>query len=102
MPTGTPHTCGPATPHSAGAGLTLPDPVATARYRFDMAFVVKLNPEDTEALREQAAREHRSMHEVAVLAIQARIAADRRGAVLDALYDAAAVEDAELLDRLAK
>ena len=67
-----------------------------------MAFVVKLTPEDTEALREQAAREHRSMHEVAVLAIKARIAADRRAAVLDELYDAAAAEDAELLDRLAK
>jgi hypothetical protein len=67
-----------------------------------MAFVVKLSPEDTEALREQAAREHRSMHEVAVLAIQARIAADRRAAVLDRLFDAAAVEDAELLGRLAR
>ena len=67
-----------------------------------MAFVVKLSPEDTEALREQAAREHRSMHEVAVLAIQARIAANRRAAMLDELYDAATAEDAELLERLAK
>jgi hypothetical protein len=84
------------------APASLPSPVATGRYHFDMAFVVKLSREDTEALRAQAAREHRSMHEVAVLAIQARIAADRRAAVLDDLYDAAAVEDAELLDRLAK
>ena len=76
--------------------------VTAGRYRFDMAFVVKLNPQDTEALREQAAREHRSMHEVAVLAIQARIGADRRAAVLDELFDQAAAEDAELLDRLAK
>lgn len=75
---------------------------ASLRYHFDMAFVVKLSPEDTEALREQAAREHRSMHEVAVLAIQARVAADRRSAVLDSLFDDAAAEDAELLDRLAK
>ena len=67
-----------------------------------MAFVVKLSPEDTEALREQAAREHSSMHEVAVLAIQARIAADRRAAKLDELFDSAAAEDADLLDRLAK
>lgn len=73
-----------------------------ARYRSDMAFVVRLSPEDTEALREQAAREHRSMHEVAVLAIQARIAADQRAAVLDQIFDAAAAEDAELLDRLAR
>ena len=67
-----------------------------------MAFVVKLSPEDTEALREQAVREHRSMHEVAILAIQARIAADRRSAALDTLFDDAATEDAELLDRLAQ
>jgi hypothetical protein len=67
-----------------------------------MAFVVKLSPEDTEALRQQAAREHRSMHEVAVLAIQARITADRRAAVLDDQFDAAATEDAELLGRLAR
>ncbi len=78
------------------------DSVTAGRYRFDMAFVVKLSPQDTEALREQAAREHRSMHEVAVLAIQARIAADLRAAVLDELFDQAAAEDAELLDRLAK
>jgi len=67
-----------------------------------MAFVVKLSPEDTEALREQAAREHRSMHEVAVLAIQSRIAADRRAAARDKIFDAAAAEDSELLDRLGK
>ena len=73
-----------------------------SRYHSDMAFVVKLSPEDTEALRQQAAREHRSMHEVAVLAIQARITADRRAAVLDDLFDAAAAEDAELLGRLAR
>jgi hypothetical protein len=67
-----------------------------------MAFVVKLSPEDTESLREQAAREHRSMHEVAILAIQARIAADRRAAAVDELFDQAAAEDAELLDRLGR
>ena len=72
------------------------------RYRFDMAFVVKLSPEDTEALREQAAREHRSMHEVVVLAIKSRIDGDRRAAALDGLFDQAAAEDAELLDRLAQ
>lgn len=67
-----------------------------------MAFVVKLSPEDTEALREQAAREHRPMHEVAVLAIKSRIAGDRRSVVLDDLFDQIAAEDAELLDRLAQ
>jgi hypothetical protein len=67
-----------------------------------MAFVVRLTPEDTEDLREQAVREHRSMHEVAVLAIKARVAADRRGALLDTLFDEAVAEDAELLNRLAQ
>jgi hypothetical protein len=67
-----------------------------------MAFVVRLSAEETDSLREQAAREHRSMHEVAVLAIRARIAADRRAAVLDELFDSAANEDAELLKRLAQ
>ena len=67
-----------------------------------MAFVVRLSPEDTEALREQAAREHRSMHEVAVLAIKSRVNGDRRAAVLDELFDRTAAHDAELLDRLAR
>lgn len=67
-----------------------------------MAFVLKLSPEDTEALREQASREHRSMHEVAVLAIKDRVARDRRAAVLDELFDQVASEDAELLDRLSR
>lgn len=67
-----------------------------------MAFVVRLTPEETEALREQAAREHRSMHEVAVLAIRSRIAGDARARVLDALFDDVVAEDAELLDRLSQ
>lgn len=72
------------------------------RYHFDMAFVVRLSSQETEALREQAGREHRSMHEVAVLAIRARVAADRRAAVFDELFDGAVAEDAELIDRLAQ
>jgi predicted transcriptional regulator len=66
-----------------------------------MAFVIKLSPEDTEALRLLAAHEHRSMHEVAVLAIKQRLAAARRADILDQLFDEVAIEDAELLDRLA-
>lgn len=62
--------------------------------------MLKLAPEDQEALREQAAREHRSMHEVAVLAIQQRIGTARRNAVLDALTDEIFDEDAKLLSIL--
>jgi predicted transcriptional regulator len=39
-----------------------------------MAFVLKLTDEETELLRTQAEREHRSMHEVARLAVLERIA----------------------------
>jgi hypothetical protein len=40
-----------------------------------MAFVLKLSEEETELLRTQAEREHRSMHEVARLAVLERVAA---------------------------
>jgi hypothetical protein len=39
-----------------------------------MAFVLKLTDDETELLRIQAEREHRSMHEVARLAVLARVA----------------------------
>ena len=46
-----------------------------ARYRFDMAFVLKLTDQETDLLRAQAEREHRSMHEVARLAVLDRVTA---------------------------
>jgi predicted transcriptional regulator len=39
-----------------------------------MAFVLKLTDDETELLRVQAEREHRSMHEVARLAVLDRVA----------------------------
>ena len=39
-----------------------------------MAFVLRLTDEETELLRVQAEREHRSMHEVARLAVLDRVA----------------------------
>jgi hypothetical protein len=51
-----------------------------------MAFVLRLTEEETELLRTQAEREHRSMHEVARLAVLERISAaeqdDRRAAFI--------------------
>jgi hypothetical protein len=51
-----------------------------------MAFVLKLTDEETDLLRAQAEREHRSMHEVARLAVLDRIATtaqdDRRDAFI--------------------
>jgi len=43
-----------------------------------MAFVLKLTEQETELLRTQAEREHRSMHEVARLAVLERIDASER------------------------
>lgn len=43
-----------------------------------MAFVLKLTDEETELLRAQAEREHRSMHEVARLAVLERISGARQ------------------------
>lgn len=42
------------------------------------------------------------MHEVAVLAIESRVEAERRSRRLDAMFDGVATEDAELLDRLSR
>ncbi|MGI8880525.1 MAG: ribbon-helix-helix protein, CopG family [Jatrophihabitans sp.] len=67
-----------------------------------MAFLVKLDAENTEALRILAAREHRSMHEVAQLAIKERIDRAGRADLLDEMFDEVAAEDAELLHRLGK
>jgi hypothetical protein len=67
-----------------------------------MSFVLKLSAEDQEALREQAEREHRSMHEVAVLAVRERIGTARRNMLLDEAFDRIAREDAALLAELAK
>ena len=70
-------------------------------YHFDMSFVLKLSDEDQAALREQADREHRSMHEVAVLAVRERIGMAQRAAVLDTIVDSIVSQDAKLLDVLA-
>jgi hypothetical protein len=65
-----------------------------------MPFVLRLTDEDTAALREQAEREHRSMHEVALLAVRERIGVSRRNEILDAIMDQIETEDAKLLAAL--
>ena len=59
---------------------------------------LRLTPEETEALRETARREHRSMQEVARAAIGEYVS--RRAARRDAHLTAIVREDAELLRRL--
>ena len=63
---------------------------------------MRLTDEERESLRAQAEREHRSMQEVARLAILDRIHSDRRAALLREVVDEVLAEDAELLDRLSR
>lgn len=63
---------------------------------------LRLSEEETELLRKQAEREHRSMQEVARLAILDRIERDSRSERIRAMGQAVMERDAELMDRLAK
>jgi len=65
-----------------------------------MAMTLRLTPEETEALRETARREHRSMQEVARAAIGEYVG--RRTTLRDAHLTTIVREDAELLRRLGK
>ena len=71
-----------------------------AWYLGAMAMTLCLSDEETDALRERAALEHRSMQEVAREAIAAYIS-DRSDRLRLAIRTVA-TEDAELLDRLSK
>ena len=65
-----------------------------------MALNLRLTPEEMERLRAQAAREHRSMNEVARLAVLGRIEdAERRDKVIS-LTDQVISEHAHTLERL--
>ena len=63
-----------------------------------MPMTLRLTPAETEALRETARREHRSMQEVARAAIGEYVS--RRTSRRDAHLRAIVAEDAELLRRL--
>lgn len=63
---------------------------------------LRLTDAETEALRAQADLEHRSMQEVARLAIIDRIAQTNRAAKVNDLVDEVVARDAELLRRLAQ
>jgi predicted transcriptional regulator len=63
-----------------------------------MPMTLRLTPAETEALRETARREHRSMQEVARAAIGEYVS--RRTSRRDAHILAIVVEDADLLRRL--
>jgi predicted transcriptional regulator len=65
-----------------------------------MAMTLRLTDEETEALRAQAAREGRSMQEVARTAV--RVYVNRRAATRDEALRRIVAEDRDLLDRLAR
>lgn len=66
-----------------------------------MAMTLRLTEEETEALRKQAEREHRSMQEVAKLAIQERVERTKRAERIQQILDEGLERHAGLLARLA-
>lgn len=66
----------------------------------DMAMTLRLNDEQTQALRETAQREHRSMQEVAIEAVV--LYTSKRTRKRDELIDTILSDRADVLDRLAE
>lgn len=67
-----------------------------------MAMTLRLSDEETALLREQAELEHRSMHEVARLAVLERIAQTRRSDAVRSITREVLQRDAEALRLLAE
>ena len=67
-----------------------------------MAMTLRLSDDETEALRRQAEMEHRSMQEVARLAILDRIQQANRKQLMREIADEIMVRDSEALRRLAE
>ncbi|HEY9409011.1 MAG TPA: hypothetical protein VIP77_05465 [Jiangellaceae bacterium] len=67
-----------------------------------MAMTLRLTEQETEALRRQAEREHRSMQEVARLAIQERVERSTRTDRIEQLAREVKERHARLLARLAE
>ena len=67
-----------------------------------MAMTLRLTEQDTEALRQRAERESRSMQEVAQRAIRRYIEDESRGELLDEVLDAELPRYAEALERLGR
>ena len=67
-----------------------------------MAMTLRFTEDETRALREQAAAEHRSMQDVARRAVAEYIERRRQDRRIDAAVDRVLDRDAELLCRLAE
>lgn len=65
-----------------------------------MAMTLRLSDEQTEALRAQAAREHRSMQDVALQAVRQYLEVHTKRAALDGVLDSELSRYADALERL--
>lgn len=65
-----------------------------------MAMTLRLDPDETEALRKRAARENRSMQDVARQAVRDYIDRTSRADLIDAVMDRELPRFAEALERL--
>ena len=73
-----------------------------SRYHHGVAMTLRLTDEETEALRIQAEREHRSMHEVVRLAIADRVSRTARSDEILAAGRAVRERDAKAMRLLAQ
>jgi len=67
-----------------------------------MAMTLRLTDEETQLLREQAQREHRSMHEVVRMAVLERVGKTNRADEIRSMTRQVAERDAEALRLLAQ
>jgi predicted transcriptional regulator len=67
-----------------------------------MAMTLRLDDDQAAALRAQAAREGRSMHEIAVGAIEQYVRSQTKRALVDVVLDTELVRYADALDRLGR
>ncbi len=72
------------------------------RYHPIMAMTLRLTDDEAEALRRMAAREDRSMQEIAREAIREHVVRSSRRDLIDAVVDDTLVRYADALDRLAR
>jgi predicted transcriptional regulator len=67
-----------------------------------MAMTLRLSDDETAALRAQAEREHRSMHEIARTAINEYVSGHSKREVIDKVLESELVRYADALERLGR
>jgi len=84
-----------------GTGATPVQPVSPA-IPFRMAMTLRLDENETQALRRRAALEHRSMQEVARQAVRDYVERTSRADLIEAVMDTELPRYAEALERLGR